>query len=630
MLELSTLLGIALKTSLLLAAAGIAAAAFAKASAAHRHLVWTVVLALAALMPIAILYVPALTLVPVSWPAGWPIHETLTPATHATVATGQAAPLAADWFALSWQALLAIWAAGAIALTLRDAAAHVGLMRWRRRAHPIVSARWSETVARLARTQTLPRNLVILETAEIDAPCTWGVLRPVLLLPVAGEAWSENERRHALVHELAHVRRRDYLSSMIARLCCAVHWYNPLVWFAAAQVRRLQEQAADDAVLRSGGRPSEYAQLLVNIACDVRGPVRVAMGMATRSALKSRVLAILGSRGDRVEPGVFAVFGVLVGLSCVMLFIATAKAAPPKAHQTQSWITASATAAEASDAQPNSGLTEDQLAERGPGTREPVVLVATKANRAERDEETSESETGISDEEQSARDDEEQARADAENARADAENARADAEAAREDADNSQDVANVEDAGEPEADESDVDEPDPPEEPGAAESGEDAVQVNPVVAPPVVAAPVVVPPVVVPPVVTPPVPPRVTVRVERDREVTVNVPAVPAVNTRPIPARNIVVNVPEIPATPRTPRVPARQIRVHVPAIPAVYVQGQPARKIVVRIPVVRVVRAAPPMPAMPTLAPARPVAPTAPAAPAAPAAPSAPAAPAE
>ena len=61
------------------------------------------------------------------------------------------------------------------------------------------------------------------------------------------------QRRHALIHELAHIRRHDYLSALIARICRAIHWYNPLVWFAAAQVTQLQEQACDDAVLRDGG-----------------------------------------------------------------------------------------------------------------------------------------------------------------------------------------------------------------------------------------------------------------------------------------------------------------------------------------------------------------------------------------
>ena len=88
-----------------------------------------------------------------------------------------------------------------------------------------------------------------------------------MLLPAAGASWPETQRRFTLLHELAHVRRLDdYLTTQIASMACALHWYNPLVWFAADQARKLQELACDDAVLNAGGTPSDYAQFLVGLA----------------------------------------------------------------------------------------------------------------------------------------------------------------------------------------------------------------------------------------------------------------------------------------------------------------------------------------------------------------------------
>jgi beta-lactamase regulating signal transducer with metallopeptidase domain len=507
------------------------------------------------------------------------------------MAASPAASAAIDWYAVVWQALIAAWVVGAVALLLRDAAAQVGLMRWRRRASREVSPEWRATIDSLSRAHPVPRNLAILQSHEITAPCTWGVFRPVLLLPESGEGWTENERHHALVHELAHVRRHDYLSALVARLCCAVHWYNPLVWFAAAQVRRLQEQAADDAVLRAGGRASEYAQLLLNIAGDARGPVRIVMGMAARSALKSRVLAILGGANARVEPGVFAVFGVLVALSTLMLFIATASAAPPESERTRTWVARSSAAADkpqlaaAGRADPMDDTGVASLA----APSSPVVLIAHRV--------THQANAEYEGEDEAAQAEAEAAQAEAEAAQAEAEAAQAEAEAAQAEAEAHADMASMDDAEDAE----DTDEPEEIDEPEDVEEPEDMSMDVPVVAP-------------VPP--TPPAPPRVVVR---ERSVVVRVPAVPAIDVRGQPARNIVVRVPRVDARPHGPVIPARRVVVRVPAVPDVHVPAIPARSIVVRVPDVRVerdVRVVVPRPPHPTAAPMPLLAPTPPAAP--------------
>ena len=157
----------------------------------------------------------------------------------------------------------------------------------------------------------------VLESQHIASPCTWGVLTPVLLLPTAGDAWSESARHSALLHELAHVRRRDTVSALISRLACALHWYNPLVWLAAAHARNLQERACDDAVLRAGAIPSDYAQFLLDVAAHVSGvarPNRSAIGMA-HSSLRARIVAILDPEAMRSQAGRAPILA-----SCAALF----------------------------------------------------------------------------------------------------------------------------------------------------------------------------------------------------------------------------------------------------------------------------------------------------------------------
>jgi beta-lactamase regulating signal transducer with metallopeptidase domain len=135
------------------------------------------------------------------------------------------------------------------------------------------------------------------------------------------------------LHELAHVRRLDALSTLISRLACALHWYNPLVWLAAQRVRTLQERACDDAVLRAGAMPSEYAQFLLDVAAHMSGmsrPTRLAMGMA-HSPLRSRIVAILDPRATRTQPHRVRVIAACTSLFAFTVFLATASVAvePP-------------------------------------------------------------------------------------------------------------------------------------------------------------------------------------------------------------------------------------------------------------------------------------------------------------
>jgi beta-lactamase regulating signal transducer with metallopeptidase domain len=211
--------------------------------------------------------------------------------------------------------------------------ATIGLARWRRRASPLTSTRWSATLAHIGVDQ---RRLRVLESQHIASPCTWGVMRPVLLLPTSGDAWPESSRHAALLHELAHIERRDALSSLVARLACALYWYNPLVWIAAERLRGLQERACDDAVLRAGATPSDYAQFLVNVAAHTSGTARLthaAIGMAQGSSLRARIVAILDPLATRARPRRIRVVAACASLFAFTILLATITVAvePPPA-----------------------------------------------------------------------------------------------------------------------------------------------------------------------------------------------------------------------------------------------------------------------------------------------------------
>ncbi len=162
---------------------------------------------------------------------------------------------------------------------------------------------------------------------------TWGVVRPKLLLPEAAEEWPEEQRRAVLLHELAHAHRWDYATNLIARLACAIWWFNPLTWLAARRMAAERERACDDIVLNQGARPSEYARQVLAIAAGLRlgGWSECAgIAMARSSKLEGRLRAILDSSLPRRAPGRVVGLLMLGGAMLVILPVALMRAASAK------------------------------------------------------------------------------------------------------------------------------------------------------------------------------------------------------------------------------------------------------------------------------------------------------------
>ncbi len=174
-----------------------------------------------------------------------------------------------------------------------------GLMRTSfiaNRALPVLESEWVRMSDRLRRRLGIRRPVVLLRNEAATTPATWGVFNPIVLLPAVSDGWSLERRRDVLVHELAHVKRLDFLTQIIGRYACAVFWFNPFMWLAARQMRVERERACDDEVLRAGTKPSEYAGHLLEIARSVKSFSAASfssVAMAQRSQLSGRLLAIL-------------------------------------------------------------------------------------------------------------------------------------------------------------------------------------------------------------------------------------------------------------------------------------------------------------------------------------------------
>lgn len=273
---------------------------------------------------------------------------------------------------LTWPALLLLaWGAGFLAFSLRLAIDVGRAALLVRRARPVTDRQWNVLVSLLSLKAGLGRGVRVVCSPEVNVPMAWGILGRWLVLPGDFETWPVERRRVVVLHELAHLRRRDCLAQAIARLALAVHWPNPLAWFATRRITAEREQACDDAVLTAGVRGPSYAHHLVEIARGLSRPgqpARAAVAMARPSELENRVVAILDERRSRRVLGRRTSRLAFVGAAALLLPVAAIRPASASGPADSAVHKAPAPVAERSLEQPKPVPALDDGAEADAGT----------------------------------------------------------------------------------------------------------------------------------------------------------------------------------------------------------------------------------------------------------------------
>lgn len=292
-MTLAAFLSIATKATILLGAAFATAALLRRASAASRHFLWTAVLA-------ALLLLPAATALAPRWTVAAPIPASTVPAAAATASShtvlvvrptpSRPAPSQWLWF----------WLVG---VALSSARFVFGALRTQALLRRAVPAPYADaSCEELALALRLRRKASVLESAAAPVPLACGLLRPVILLPRGAAVWPSTRLRTVLLHELAHIRRWDLAAQTLAQAACCLYWFHPLIWLAAARLRRERESACDDTVLAFGTGAHQYAEDLLGLARGLAGRRRAwadAPAMAEACDLESRIRALFDSSRNR-------------------------------------------------------------------------------------------------------------------------------------------------------------------------------------------------------------------------------------------------------------------------------------------------------------------------------------------
>jgi beta-lactamase regulating signal transducer with metallopeptidase domain/HEAT repeat protein len=332
------------KATLLLLAGGALAFALRRAPSGARHLVWLAtlagVLALPALVRLTPLSLPVLPAPPAALrelSARVPDWEAPPAAATRVGQVGEARPadaIATSAPTMSWATLaLGLWLGGAMLLLARQAVGLLAVRRLVARSAEVTDPAWNGLLCDVADRLDLAALPRLRASGEAGTAFACGLLRPTIVLPAAAESWEPARREQVLVHELAHVRRRDPAAHALAHLACAAYWFHPLVWVAARRLRAESERACDDLVLACGAKASDYAGFLLDVLAARRHAPASAVCMARPRELEGRVLAILDPALRRGRPGRLQTGALVAGLGGALTLVVVSAPVSPVAAQ---------------------------------------------------------------------------------------------------------------------------------------------------------------------------------------------------------------------------------------------------------------------------------------------------------
>lgn len=234
-------------------------------------------------------------------------------------------------FLVQW--MLVFWGVGFCLSLVPLIAGWVSMSRIVRRASPFCDPAWIRMLEELSVGIRLRRPPEIFVSDQVAVPLTFGLLEPKIVLPPTCREWSATRRRAVLLHELAHLRRRDLISQFCAYLIAAIWWFQPLVWLSLRSLRHESELACDAETVAHGLEPSSYAIELLEIARALKSDTtnsaehawsNTAISMARPHQLERRVKAIL----SQSVPGL-SLTRRLSSLTSLCLIAVTASAVTP-------------------------------------------------------------------------------------------------------------------------------------------------------------------------------------------------------------------------------------------------------------------------------------------------------------
>jgi GWxTD domain-containing protein len=238
---------------------------------------------------------------------------------------GPAEPAASLAERLVW--VVPFWAGGVLVVYLYGIGGWIVAQRLRRTGVMPAPDEWQVRLGRLRQRLGLSRPVALMESCLAEVPVVIGFVRPVILLPIGLlTGLSAQQVEAILIHELAHVRRCDYLVSLMQKFVEGLLFYHPAVWWVSGLIRAERENCCDDVVVRVLGDARGYAATLAALE-EIRWSAREPALAATGGNLMRRVRRLLNQpEGPRAS--VVPVFSTAILLVAVAALLGAWQPAP--------------------------------------------------------------------------------------------------------------------------------------------------------------------------------------------------------------------------------------------------------------------------------------------------------------
>jgi len=324
-----------LKATLILGAGVLAGLLFKKASASSRHFLMSALVITVSFMPFMTMIVPELTI---------PLPEIIKSHTAPEVSLSAALNAIPDARGMDrsvvpssttgiasnpasnrkLEILFYLWLVGSVVAAGRVAAGMAVCTKYRREARPLNSKRIIALVEKFSNRIGLRKIPAVMISSSTAVAYVNGITRPVLFLPSQVSRWPEDRLTSVLLHELAHIKRKDHISWPLINLAVSWLWFNPLVWVALGRIRRDKEKACDDYAISNGFNRNRYAKHLLEVYTFLTTsdrPAPVSLPFARKNQVKERIIYMLNQRIDRrpISRTMQLVFTVLLIIVAVPL-----------------------------------------------------------------------------------------------------------------------------------------------------------------------------------------------------------------------------------------------------------------------------------------------------------------------
>ena len=194
--------------------------------------------------------------------------------------------------------IVAIWLCGVLILSARLIGGWIAAHRLTtRRAQPAAD-HWERSLYRISVALQLRRSIRLLESAAVEVPTVVGWLRPVVLLPIASlSGLSFQQIEMVLAHELAHIRRHDFIVNLMQSVVETLLFYHPAVWWISGRIRVEREHCCDDLAVAVFGDPVQYARALTRFE-ELRLDAAQTVLAANGGSLITRIRRLVSERAE--------------------------------------------------------------------------------------------------------------------------------------------------------------------------------------------------------------------------------------------------------------------------------------------------------------------------------------------